>query len=62
LHEATMTGTEWSKGSIPQRLGPPPRTNGEETLVVIGYGALGEFVPLHHYSLANQGQDNALRG
>lgn len=42
LHAITMDGTTWSGNYLLNRkLGQPPRTNAEETLVVIGYGAIG---------------------
>lgn len=31
-----------------KKFGPPPRTNSEETLVVVGYGALGLQKQAYH--------------
>lgn len=43
LHELTMDGVSWGKGPAFRLFeGGPPRTNAEECLVVVGYGALGE--------------------
>ena len=45
MHDIAMDGTSWpSDNMIQQRMGEPPRTNAEETLVIIGYGALGEMM------------------
>lgn len=42
LDRLVKEGTEWIKnGALHPALGIPPRINAEETLVVIGYGALG---------------------
>lgn len=44
MHNIAMDGKTWATESlVAARLGKPPRTNAEETLVVIGYGALGQF-------------------
>lgn len=41
LHNFTATGEEWQKSRVVvKQFERAPRTNGEETLVVIGYGAL----------------------
>ena len=43
MHDIAMDGTSWpSNNMIQLQMGGPPRTNAEETLVIIGYGALGE--------------------
>jgi glycerate dehydrogenase len=42
MHEFAMDGGRWGKESPLSSLGRPPRTNSEEALVVVGYGALGE--------------------
>ncbi|KAK3112201.1 hypothetical protein LTR53_011765 [Teratosphaeriaceae sp. CCFEE 6253] len=39
-----MDGSTWSTGAAFKHLGQPPRTNAEETLVVIGYGAIGKKI------------------
>jgi glycerate dehydrogenase len=45
MHHITMDGITWSANTqLARKLGNPPRTNAEETLVIIGYGALGERV------------------
>ncbi|KAF2767262.1 hypothetical protein EJ03DRAFT_329305 [Teratosphaeria nubilosa] len=44
MHELTVGGDTWSNSPLHTKLGPPPRTNTEETLVVVGYGALGKKV------------------
>ncbi|KAF2719236.1 NAD(P)-binding protein [Polychaeton citri CBS 116435] len=45
LHQLTMEAQVWSAIRAPQAEIPrPPRTNAEETLVVVGYGALGKNV------------------
>ncbi|KAF2172900.1 hypothetical protein M409DRAFT_49413 [Zasmidium cellare ATCC 36951] len=45
LHNIAMDGTTWAQDNMLHgRFGPPPRTNSEETLVVVGYGALGKNV------------------
>ena len=42
MHKLTMTGSAWlPEGSRFAAMGQPPRTNAEETLVVLGYGAVG---------------------
>jgi glycerate dehydrogenase len=42
MHTLTIDGSTWAKNNaIYQKMGPPPRTNGEETLVLVGYGAIG---------------------
>lgn len=44
MHNIAMDGKTWvADNALALRLGKPPRTNAEETLVVIGYGALGEL-------------------
>ena len=43
MHDLTMDGETWSRGAAFKMLGEPPRTNAEETLVVIGYGAIGRI-------------------
>lgn len=44
MHSIAMDGKTWpSHNMIAKKLGQPPRTNGEERVVVIGYGALGMF-------------------
>ena len=44
MHHAVADGTSWpGDNHVYRRLGRPPRTNSEETLVVIGYGALGQY-------------------
>ncbi|KAK6423170.1 hypothetical protein LTR81_004118 [Elasticomyces elasticus] len=43
MHNLTMGGVTWSQGpAFKKLLGDPPRTNSEETLVVMGYGAIGQ--------------------
>ena len=43
MHNIAMDGKTWANDNLlARRLGNPPRTNAEETLVVIGYGALGK--------------------
>jgi glycerate dehydrogenase len=43
MHDVTMDGDLWKSDLKPAaRMGTPPRTNREEVLVVIGYGAIGE--------------------
>lgn len=45
MHELTMDGESWATNQqLALRLGKPPRTNAEEILVVVGYGALGTSV------------------
>lgn len=45
MHNITMDGVTWpANAQLARKLGRPPRTNSEETLVVVGYGALGEKV------------------
>ncbi|KAI7535467.1 hypothetical protein KC331_g12014 [Hortaea werneckii] len=39
-----LSGDEWPKGHVFRRLDPPPRVNSEETLVVVGYGAIGKAI------------------
>ena len=46
VHQSTMDG-EWPQVQY-TKLGPPPRVNAEEVLVVIGYGALGMVLTLHY--------------
>lgn len=42
MHDIAMDGNTWANDNLlARRLDPPPRTNAEETLVVIGHGALG---------------------
>ena len=42
MHHIAMDGRTWSGSNVLHlKLGKPPRTNGEERLVVVGYGALG---------------------
>ncbi len=42
MHGITMDGETWTANTqLALKLGKPPRTNSEETLVVVGYGALG---------------------
>lgn len=47
MHELAMDGKSWAANLgtlVPNSFGQPgPRVNAEETLVVIGYGALGMF-------------------
>jgi glycerate dehydrogenase len=43
MHDVAMDGDLWKSDLKPAaRMGTPPRTNGEEVLVVVGYGAIGE--------------------
>ena len=43
MNAIAMDGRTWATNNmLACKLGSPPRTNGDETLVVIGYGALGE--------------------
>lgn len=45
MHELTMDGSTWPREQVVvKRLGAPPRTNAEEILVIVGYGALGKNV------------------
>ncbi|KAK3673900.1 hypothetical protein LTR78_006102 [Recurvomyces mirabilis] len=44
MHELTMADQAWSMGPAFQRFPRAPRTNSEETLVVIGYGAIGKKI------------------
>ncbi|GAB1729519.1 hypothetical protein NU195Hw_g154t1 [Hortaea werneckii] len=44
LHHVAASGDEWPKGHVFRRLDPPPRVNSEETLVVVGYGAIGKAI------------------
>lgn len=42
MNAVTKDGRTWATDNmLVKKLGDPPRTNAEETLVVIGYGALG---------------------
>ena len=42
MNAITMDGKTWAGNYLlNKKLGQPPRTNAEETLVVIGYGAIG---------------------
>ena len=42
MHAITMSGQTWAgKPQLAYALGQPPRTNAEETLVVVGYGSIG---------------------
>lgn len=44
MHDIAMDGISWSADNMLHlRMGDPPRTNAEETLVIIGYGAIGEW-------------------
>lgn len=44
-HEIVMASNIWPVGGAAlKKLGPPTRTNSEETLVVVGYGALGTYL------------------
>jgi glycerate dehydrogenase len=44
MHNVAMDGDLWKSDLKPAaRMGTPPRTNGEEVLVVVGYGAIGKF-------------------
>lgn len=49
MHAITMAGKAWATcGNTQmrfQRSKPPPRTNAEETMVVLGYGTLGKLSP-----------------
>lgn len=40
MHQLAVSGI-WARDGVGKYLPKPPRTNSEETLVVIGYGALG---------------------
>jgi len=51
MHDLAMDGNIWSKGAAFKHLGQPPRTNAEETLCVVGYGAIGES-PWMNFSVA----------
>lgn len=45
LHDIAIGGASWPTGPMLRSVfGAPPRTNGEETLVVIGYGAIGKNI------------------
>ncbi|KAK3713167.1 hypothetical protein LTR37_008600 [Vermiconidia calcicola] len=45
MHAVAMDGKTWAaNGQLAPKMGKPPRTNAEETLVVIGYGALGQNI------------------
>ena len=58
MHFLTMGGEAWAWSgdtqSRLQRIGNPPRTNAEETMVVIGYGALGMLYPTSCESCAKE--------
>lgn len=42
MHQIAMDGKTWASNNLlALKMGKPPRTNAEETLVVVGYGALG---------------------
>ena len=42
MHNLTMDGESWTANNqLALKLGKPPRTNAEETLIIVGYGALG---------------------
>ena len=44
MHAIAMEGVSWPTNNMIQlRMGEPPRTNAEETLVIVGYGALGTY-------------------
>lgn len=44
MHDIAMDGTSWpSNNLIHLKMGYPPRTNAEETLIIFGYGSLGEY-------------------
>lgn len=45
MHNLAMDGTIWpGENMIQLCMGEPPRTNAEETLVVVGYGSLGTIM------------------
>ncbi|KAK5109474.1 hypothetical protein LTR62_007034 [Meristemomyces frigidus] len=44
LHAVVMDGRTWGEGAVFRRFGSPPRSNGEEIVVVVGYGAIGEYL------------------
>jgi len=45
MHSKVMDGVTWPNATqITKHMGAPPRTCSEETLVVIGYGALGKNI------------------
>lgn len=48
MHRLTLDGTSWAEGlgTLPVKVygRPGPRVNAEETLVVIGHGAIGEHL------------------
>ena len=44
MHQLTVGGEAWPKETMFRRFAAPPRTNAEETVVVIGYGAIGEVM------------------
>lgn len=41
MHNIAMDGKIWAANELGSILGKPPRVNSEETMVIIGYGALG---------------------
>lgn len=44
MHKLVVEGDVWPNDTrMYKHFGQPPRTNGEETLVVVGYGALGKL-------------------
>ena len=46
MHQLAMDAVEWPKvGATHFAFGRSPRTNAEETLVVIGHGAIGKLLP-----------------
>jgi glycerate dehydrogenase len=57
MHGLAMDGKTWAERKmVAGMMGPPPRTNAEETLVVVGYGAIGMrlVMNLNESSLINR--------
>ena len=62
MHNVAMDGKTWAGNNlIVRKLGQSPRTNAEETLVVVGYGALGEKLTLETESITDISQVVTLR-
>lgn len=48
MHSLAMNGKTWAERKmIAGMMGPPPRTNAEETLVIVGYGAIGMILAMN---------------
>lgn len=66
LHAITMDGKTWAQNYLlNKKLGQPPRTNAEETLVVIGYGAIGIVLiswSLHFHVLTSNRSEHSKTG